>query len=167
MKKRWLYSIILSCLALLTVAVTTLEKGRRAAFTVAFDPEIPRTWDSAAIHDFELPLADPKGSPVPISEKYYYSLPERVVYKSYPIYHPDHEPEGYQEWLRQQEPQVVFDPANLKTEADWIAAGEMLFDHPIDTFGAIVSNEAVRDSAFYTFTNCPSPKTESCLIPGM
>lgn len=158
MKKRWLYFLILSSLTLVTVGITTVENGRYAAFSVAFNPDIPRTWDSAAIHDFEVPLADAEASPVPISEKYYYSLPERVVYKSYPIYHPDREPKGYQEWLRQQEPQVVFNPADLKTEADWIAAGEMLFDHPIDTLGAIVSTEAVRDSAFYAFTKVPLTK---------
>ncbi len=150
--------MMLFAILVLMVSVTSQQSDKEAALAVSFDPEIPRTWDSAAILDFELPLADPSASPHPVTEEYYYSLPERVIYKSYPIYHPDYEPEGYQEWLLEQEPEIVFDPKTLKTEADWIAAGEMLFDHPIDTFGAVVSNDAVRDPDFYTHTGVPLTK---------
>jgi hypothetical protein len=41
---------------------------------------------------------------------YYYQLPERVVYINYPAYAPGREPVGYQQWLRQQAPQVVLTP---------------------------------------------------------
>jgi hypothetical protein len=155
--RKYVLSILVG-VTVITISLTSLEEGRKASRNVLYDPVIPRTWDSAAIHDFELPLADSKASPKPISEKFYYQLPERVVYKSYPVYHPDHEPEGYQEWLRAQEPQIVFDPTLLKTESDWIAAGEMLFDHPIDTFGAIVDQRVVADKDFYSYTEMPLTK---------
>ena len=41
----------------------------------------------------------------------------RPVYKTYPIYAPGKEPADYLEWLKQQEPEIVFDAAKLKTEA--------------------------------------------------
>ena len=47
----------------------------------------------------EVPLANPKFSPVHISEEQYYRIPARIIYKSYPIYRPDREPAGYMEWL--------------------------------------------------------------------
>ena len=124
---------------------------------------LPRIWTEAALKDWELPLANPAYSPTPVSEEFYYSLPERIIYKTYPVYHPDYEPQGYQEWLRQQEPEVVFDPAKLNTEADWIKAGELLFDYPIDTQGAIVSESDLRDPEFLTYTG--TPLTPEGIVP--
>ncbi len=117
-------------------------------------PEL-RIWTAETLKDWELPLANPAYSQIPVSESFYYSLPTRVIYKTYPVYHPDHEPKGYQEWLKQQEPEIVFEPAKLKTEADWVKAGEMLFDFPIDTDGAIISAEEVTSREFYTYTDMP------------
>jgi hypothetical protein len=71
-------------------------------------------------------------SPVHVSAEYYYRMPVRPIYKSYPIYEPGKEPPGYLDWLMQQEPAIVFDPESLKTEADWIRAGELVFDAPIN-----------------------------------
>jgi hypothetical protein len=89
---------------------------------------IPRVWDDTAIASTTLPLADPAATPVQISSKYYYGIPVRPVYKSYPVYRPDREPAGYINWLKQQDPQSVFDAAKLKSQADWIRAGELVFD---------------------------------------
>jgi hypothetical protein len=92
--------------------------------------DIPRTWDSTALADFVLPLPDTAVDVRHISEDYYYRLPTRTIYKGYPVYHPDYEPEGYLDSLRQFEPVDLFDPAQLKTEEDWIRAGELVFDTP-------------------------------------
>lgn len=54
-----------------------------------FHPHIPRTWEDASVATLEVPLANPKFSPIHISEAEYYRLPERTIYKSYPVYHPD------------------------------------------------------------------------------
>ncbi|GAB4053001.1 c-type cytochrome [Spirosoma litoris] len=153
--KQVLSILLLSCLFLGILSYTTQEKGDKANLSISYTPDIPRTWDSTAMATVELPLATSKASPKHVSSDYYYKLPERVIYKSYPVYAPGREPKGYWEWLKKQEPQVVFDPAKLKTEADWIKAGEVLFDTPIDTDGAILSNEDVRDPAFYAYTKMP------------
>ena len=111
----------------------------------AFAPEIPKTWDDKSMATLELPLASPAGSPRQVSAAYYYQIPVRPIYKSYPVYVPghassDHELPSYMEWLKQQEPEIVWgiDPKTgvmhtppLKTEADWIKAGELVFDSPI------------------------------------
>jgi mono/diheme cytochrome c family protein len=96
-----------------------------------FSPVIPKTWDDAAVRALEVPLVNPAYSPVHVSSDYYYRMPVRPIYKSYPIYARGKEPSGYLEWLKQQEPEIVFDASKLKTEADWIRAGELVFDAPI------------------------------------
>jgi hypothetical protein len=66
-----------------------------------------------------------------VSKEYYQSLPVRPIYKSYDVYRPDLEPEGYLEWLQKQDPVVLWDEKTsppLDTEADWITAGELGFD---------------------------------------
>ena len=106
----------------------------------AFSPNIAKTWDDKAMATLELPLANPAGSPKHVSADYYYQIPVRPIYKSYPGYVRDRQPPGYMEWLKEQEPEIVWgvDPKTgvnhappLKTEADWIKAGEMVFDSPI------------------------------------
>ena len=41
------------------------------------------------------------------------------------------EPAGYLDWLKQQEPEIIFDPAKLHTKEDWIAAGKIVFETEI------------------------------------
>jgi len=118
-------------------------------------PVIPAFWDAALLHDYELPLATPGMSPTHVSRDYYYALPERPLFKSYPIYHPDREPVGYLDRLRAVEPERIFDPASLQTEADWIAAGRAVFEMPIDYGGPIAALSDVRDPAWYTRHHMP------------
>ena len=92
---------------------------------------IPRTWDEAEIASTQVPLADPAASPKHVTADYYYRIPVRPIHKSYPVYGPGHEPEGYLAWLKQQEPVILWDDHGhappLQTEADWIRAGQMVF----------------------------------------
>jgi hypothetical protein len=125
---------------------------------VLAQPVVPRTWTAAAVAALELPLADPKASPVHLSEEAYYQIPARVIYKTYPVYHPDHEPRGYMEWLAQQEPAVAFDASALKSEADWVKAGEIVFNAPT-SFGPVFFGAAdVRDREFYKEAGMPVAK---------
>lgn len=119
-------------------------------------PAIPAFWDTDLLHDYELPLATPSQSPTHVSRDYYYALAERPLFKSYPIYHPDREPAGYLERLRAAEPERAFDPANLNTDADWIAAGRDVFEMPIDYGGPIIALADVRDPAWYARHRMPT-----------
>jgi hypothetical protein len=55
---------------------------------------IPRTWDDQAVASLQVPLAVADASPVQIPSTYYYGIPVRLIYKSYPVYHPGKEPAG-------------------------------------------------------------------------
>jgi hypothetical protein len=116
-----------------------LASTKPSAALAQYSPSIPRTWDDKAIAELELPLANPVGSPKHVSADYYYRIPVRPIYKAYPIYAPGREPPDYKAWLAQQEPLVLWGEDRngtrhappLTTEADWIRAGEMVFDAPI------------------------------------
>jgi len=43
-------------------------------------PEVPLTWDDAAMATLEVPLADPRGSPKHVPAEYYYKIPVRPIY---------------------------------------------------------------------------------------
>lgn len=102
-----------------------------AGYTVKqLHEEIPKTWDEQKLHSGHLPLVDTSIHVKPVTEEYYYRIPERVMYKTYPMYMPGYEPKGYYERLRKQDPVIIFDPKSLQTEGDWIKAGEKIFDVP-------------------------------------
>ena len=91
----------------------------------------PATWDDKAMNGVEVPLANPIGSPKHVSADYYYRIPVRPVYQQYPVYAPGREPAGYLEELKRKEPVIIWDGAAhtpaLRTDQDWIRAGEMVF----------------------------------------
>ncbi len=85
-----------------------------------------KVWSNQEALSFRLPLAGLGAPPALITEERYYALPEYNL-KTYPVYHPDKEPKGYLDWLKQQDPKPLVDLGDLKTEADWIAAGREVF----------------------------------------
>lgn len=60
----------------------------------AFQPVVLKTWDDAALADWATPIAGLNVRPTPISAKEYYSLRVENV-RTYPVYYPGREPEGY------------------------------------------------------------------------
>jgi hypothetical protein len=132
-------------------------------------PEIPKTWDPTALASLEVPLAEPSASPVPVPFDFYYAMPIRPIYKSYPIYAPGHEPADYMNWLKQQEPEVIWGEdlkdktmrtPPLKTESDWIKAGEIVFDSPI-FYDLVATASQVSDPAWYKATAVPLGKNST------
>ncbi len=92
-----------------------------------FVPVVPKTWDDAALAEWATPLAGLDARPRTISEKEYYSLPVENL-RTYPVYYPGREPQGYWEMLQHVGPKPLIEPEKLKTEADWIDAGRQVFD---------------------------------------
>jgi hypothetical protein len=130
----------------------------------AAEPRIPKVWDDTEIASAIVPLAIASATPVQIPSKYYYGIPVRTIYKSYPVYRPDREPAGYLEWLKKQEPEIAFDAAKLKTPEDWIRAGELVFDAPISyghIFRLAPSDLYLRDPDWYRSTGAPLLKDGS------
>jgi hypothetical protein len=133
-------------------------------FAAPFQPNVPQTWDDAALAETELPLAKPvKRQHVP--SEYYYRIPVRPIYKTYPVYHPDKEPAGYFDQLRRAQPQLLWDDKGtrpkLETREDWVRAGELVFDAGIIfTTNTMLGPSAgpallVRDRAWHEQTAAP------------
>ncbi|HLJ12940.1 MAG TPA: hypothetical protein VKV15_00470 [Bryobacteraceae bacterium] len=97
------------------------------AMAQAFNPVIPRAWDDREVEGFEVPLAQPDRSARYLSAAEYYALDVMPIYRGYPVYAPGREPAGYMERLQQKEPEIVFDPAKLRTQEDWVRAGAIVF----------------------------------------
>src|SRR5262249_3899933 len=154
MKYARIFIVLVALLGALVIYAASLHRE----VMVYSAPEIPKTWDDEAIATLEIPLANPVGSPKHVSAAYYYRIPVPTIYKSYPIYAPGHEPSDYIDKLREQEPVILWDNAghtpSLKTGADWIKAGEIVFDAPT-TFDSIVTLSQVRDPAWYTKVEPP------------
>ncbi len=158
MRRARLAAAAIACVALWAAAgPTTASQGgvAGAAPSAALQPSIPEFWSTELLEDYELPLATPSRTPSHVSREYYYALPERRVFRSYPVYHPDREPAGYMDRLRAAEPEIVFDAATLTTDADWIAAGRLVFEMPVDVNGPILRPSQVRDPAWYAKHRVP------------
>jgi hypothetical protein len=115
-----------------------------------FHPDVPKLWNGVAYSEQELPVVVPKYSPKPPPVDYYYKIPVRTIYKSYPIYAPGRAPGSYFEKLKTLEPEVVFDAAKLKTKEDWIRAGEVVFEAP--TFYGDETALPTADPGWYSHT---------------
>jgi hypothetical protein len=139
------------------IAFGTVNMGEAQKSASNFSSAIPKVWDDEALASLEIPLAAPEASAVHVSSDYYYRIPVRTIYKSYPVYAPGREPAGYMEWLKQQEPEIAFNPAQLKTRQEWVQAGQTVFDAPIG-FGGNFKVSQVRDPAWYERNGVPVAK---------
>jgi len=88
---------------------------------------IPKVWDEAELADWVTPVAGLNVRPTHMSEKEYYSMPESIL-RSYPVYMPGKEPEGYWEMLQRIGPEQLIQPESLKSEEEWITAGQLVFE---------------------------------------
>jgi hypothetical protein len=144
--------------AFLLLVNPVLPAQKNGEASAGFTPNLPKMRDDAALATLEIPLANPIGSPKHVSADYYYRLPIRPIYKSYPVYAPGREPSDYIDWLKRQDPVIIWDAAGhsptLQTEADCIKAGESVFDSDtaiVGESGGIFPLPAVRESAWLVF----------------
>jgi hypothetical protein len=123
--------------------IAPLLKAGFAAGVISIAPvlaqAIPKTWDEAALSSGLLLPPVASASIKQVTAAYYYRMPERVMYRRYPVYSSKSEPPGYLEKLALAEPEITFDPGKLHSEQDWIAAGREVFRYPISigSIGAI------------------------------
>jgi hypothetical protein len=120
--------------------------------------QVPRTWAQSDVDSLELPAPDPANSPVHLDEAAYYRIPERVIYRSYPVYAPGREPTGYREWLESREPEIAFAGSKLNTREDWIRAGQIVFNAPTSFNAVFFSADNLRDAAFFREGGMPVGK---------
>ncbi|HZO51931.1 MAG TPA: hypothetical protein VFB63_04405 [Bryobacteraceae bacterium] len=87
---------------------------------------VPRTWDEASLKDWATPIAALGVRPGHFSAADYYQSPVDN-YRTYPVYSAGREPAGYWDRLRTAKPEPLFDRSKVKSQADWIAAGKIVF----------------------------------------
>ncbi len=110
-------------IAVCAAVLNAQTSDQKATFT----PQIPKVWTDKAMSSFELPRAVPvKIEQMPSSA--YYQIPERIIWKTYPVYAPGREPKGYWEWLQKQEPEKAVHWESLRSREDWIKAGSLVFE---------------------------------------
>jgi hypothetical protein len=140
---------------LLTVAASTADRGQAGAGPAATN-SIPKTWDDEPLVSMDVPLAVPSRSPTHVSSDFYYRIPVRKIYKQYPVYVPGKEPAGYLESLKARAPEeITFDFDSFKTDAEWIAAGRVVFDAGIG-FGPLWGGADVHDPGLWTYAQIPT-----------
>jgi hypothetical protein len=136
--------------AVLLLALAAALAAPAADDSKPWSPRIPKVWTEAALANWITPVAGLNVRPAHITAKEYYAMPEYNL-RSYPVYLPGREPEGYWEMLQRVGPQRLFEPGKLKTEADWIAAGERIFEEAttpqLTTFDPQVIAQ-IRDPGF-------------------
>ena len=162
----WVASSVLRATFILCVCATALAAHlvlhpfRKTGPAPRATPnEVPVTWEDAALRSLEVPLADHKASPQFAPASYYYSIPVRTIYKSYPVYRPDKEPPGYLETLKQREPGLVFAVSRLHSRENWIRAGKTVFEAAIDYDPKMFMTLAdVRDMNWYRKLQVPVTK---------
>jgi hypothetical protein len=79
---------------LATPAVLLLARVIYSGAQPSAQSDVPRTWDDTQIARHQIPLARASASPKHVSADYYYRVPVRPIYKSYPVYAPGREPSG-------------------------------------------------------------------------
>jgi mono/diheme cytochrome c family protein len=89
--------------------------------------QAPKTWDAKALADWATPVAGLNVRPGHFSEEDYYRAPVDNL-RTYPVYFPGREPEGYWEMLQKVGPKPLIEPDTLKADADWIRAGKRVFE---------------------------------------
>lgn len=113
-----------------TIAVALLALSGTGAQTKSSTTQtlsVPKLWDAKQLATWATPIAGINAPPTFYTEAEYYAAPVDNL-RTYPVYHPDREPKGYMEWLKQQGARPLIEPDKIKTEQDWIAAGRRVFD---------------------------------------
>lgn len=121
-----------TCCRALVLAIVGVGVALGQEPSAAFEPiVVPRLWSDAALDGWATPLAGLGVRPGHYSEQEYYAAPVDNL-RTYPVYHPDFEPPGYRDWMREQGPRRLIEPELLKTQEDWIEAGREVFEQ-LDT----------------------------------
>jgi hypothetical protein len=92
-----------------------------------FRPTIPKTWDETALAEWATPLAGLNLRPTHITPSEYYSWKVENL-RTYPVYAPGREPNGYWRMLQTVGPRPLIEPETLHREADWLNAGQRVFE---------------------------------------
>jgi hypothetical protein len=81
--------------------------------TASAAPKIPKAWDEPALADWATPIAGLNVRPTNLSTKDYYSMAVENL-RTYPVYFPGREPDGYWEMLQRLGPKPLIEPESSR-----------------------------------------------------
>jgi len=90
----------------------------------------PRFWNDRDLAEWATPVARLNVRPGHYSEKEYYSAPIGEYVRTYPVYFPGQEPEGYWEMIRDKKPEPLIRPG-ARSREQWLTEGRRIF-HELD-----------------------------------
>jgi mono/diheme cytochrome c family protein len=118
----------------------------------------PVTWDETSLQDWATPIAALGVRPGHFSAEEYHQAPVDNL-RTYPVYYPGREPAGYWEMLQSVGPKPLIESAGLKNDADWVRAGQRVFDeYDLPEF-------RVFDSKIHAFARSPEGFAKSAVQP--
>lgn len=87
----------------------------------------PKIWNDDALKDWALPITGVNVRPSFYTQAEFYAAPIDNL-RTYPVYHPDHEPPHYLESLRKRGPEPMIKLGEARTKEGWIEAGRRVWD---------------------------------------
>ena len=122
--------------------------------------QAPKTWDAKLLADWATPVAGLNVPPGHFSEEEYYRAPVDNL-RTYPVYYPGREPDGYWEMLQKVGPKPLIEPEILKTDADWIRAGKRVFEeYDIPAFRTYAPEVIAAARSPKTFDSSVKPRPD-------
>jgi hypothetical protein len=88
--------------------------------------EPPRFWNDRELLEWATPLASLNVRPGHYSETEYYSAPIGDLVRTYAVYFPGREPDGYWDIVRNAKPEPLITPG-ARTTTDWVKEGRRVF----------------------------------------
>ena len=88
---------------------------------------VPRVWDEKGFAGWQLPIAGQEFTAGHFTEEEYYRAPIENV-RTYPVYAPNREPEGYWRFLNTIGPKPLIEAEKLETRREWVDAGQRVFE---------------------------------------
>jgi len=88
---------------------------------------VPRVWDEHGFEGWQTRIAGQDFTAGHFSRDEYYKAPIDNL-RSYPVYYPGREPNGYWEFLNKVGPKALVDSRPSRSQADWIEAGRRAFN---------------------------------------
>src|SRR6266852_329485 len=95
--------------------------------TAGLAAEVPKTWDDHDLADWATPVAGLNIRPGHFAEREYYAAPVDNL-RTYPVYDPAREPDGYWEALHKKAPAPLVEIGRPRSAGDWVRDGQRVFD---------------------------------------
>jgi mono/diheme cytochrome c family protein len=89
--------------------------------------QAPRFWNERELADWATPVAGLNVRPGHFSEADYYAASDAEWVRTYPVYFPGREPDGYWDMIRGKKPEPLITPG-ARTPSEWITDGKRVFE---------------------------------------